>query len=164
MTDRRPARDQVLPENLAQPLAQFKNAQLFEYCRDLYHAGWTLRAIGEALEPPRQRSTVRSWILKVDPEPALQVEAPTLRTTPEYVAKKPKNPGISPIDRYKIFELAPIARRFRAGMPPRHRAAAANDQLTAMVKALHQSGVPVQELADAAGVTYRAMARRLKDS
>jgi lambda repressor-like predicted transcriptional regulator len=37
----------------------------------------------------------------------------------------------------------------------------ANDELTELCASLHRSGVSVRELSQAAGVTYRAMARRL---
>jgi lambda repressor-like predicted transcriptional regulator len=40
-------------------------------------------------------------------------------------------------------------------------AALANSELTHITASLHATGVPVRELANAAGVTYRAMARRL---
>jgi lambda repressor-like predicted transcriptional regulator len=41
-------------------------------------------------------------------------------------------------------------------------ATVANDQLTAICLRLHANGVSIRELAQAAGVTYRAMYKRLK--
>jgi hypothetical protein len=41
-------------------------------------------------------------------------------------------------------------------------ATVANDQLTAICIRLHANGVPINELARAANVTYRAMYKRIK--
>ena len=38
--------------------------------RQLYDLGWSLSAIGEALSPPRSRSTVRSWVHSSSPSSA----------------------------------------------------------------------------------------------
>ena len=61
----------------------------------------------------------------------------------------------------KIAQLAPLARRYRARANPNGAYAMANDELTELCASLHRSGVSVKELSQAAGVTYRAMARRL---
>lgn len=164
MTTRRSAREQALPEQEASALQSLRDTPLFERCRDLYLAGWTLRAIGEALVPPRSRSTVRSWIQKVDSTPttaATDIETPTLKTDTEYVSRRIPSPGITAADLTKIQDLAPIARRYRASMSPLHKAALANLELTQVTKRLHATGVSVGELATAANVTYRAMSRRL---
>jgi hypothetical protein len=46
-------------------------------------------------------------------------------------------------------------------MTPNSPQALANDELTIICTRLYESNVPVRELAEVAGVTYRAMARRL---
>jgi hypothetical protein len=46
-------------------------------------------------------------------------------------------------------------------MTSTHASAIANKRLTELSKALHKEHVPIQEIADAAGVTYRAMYRRI---
>jgi hypothetical protein len=61
----------------------------------------------------------------------------------------------------QIAQLAPLARRYRARANPNGAYAMANDELTELCASLHRSGVSVRELSQAAGVTYRAMARRL---
>lgn len=160
----RAARDQALPESEIALLRNLTGVALWQHCSDLYDAGWTLRSIGESFFPVRPRSTVRSWIQKLgnphDPKPT-NVPAPELKTPEEYVPKRPTSPGIPPSDLHQIEELAPVSRRFRSGMSPRHPAAVANADLTRLVTILHDRGVPVQELANAAGVTYRAMSKRL---
>jgi DNA-binding Xre family transcriptional regulator len=40
--------------------------------------------------------------------------------------------------------------------------AVANDRLTGICITLYQNGVSIKELAEAAGVTYRAMYKRIK--
>jgi len=61
----------------------------------------------------------------------------------------------------QIAQLAPLARRYRARANPNGAYAMANEELTELCASLHRSGVSVRELSQAAGVTYRAMARRL---
>lgn len=161
---RRAAREQALPDQEAEALRALNGTALYQYIANLYAAGWTLRSIGEVFEPPRSRSTIRSWIQKLGSSPTVtltDVEAPTLKTPEAYVPRKPASPGISHSDARLIDDLAPVARKYRAGMHPNHRASTANQDLTELVTRLHATGVGVQELATAAGVTYRAMARRL---
>ena len=169
MTTRRAARNQSLPPAETEMLRNLDLPALrptfLKYCRELYEAGWTLRAIGDALQPPRARSTVRSWVTRasdnVTVPKSLTPSAPILATPQNYVHKKPKSPGISPLDRLHIETFAPVARTYRARMPSTSDAAEANRLLTELCLDLHAKHVTVQELADAAGVTYRAMARRL---
>jgi hypothetical protein len=165
--DRRSAREQSLPEPEADFLSTLHGDDLYLRCRDLYNAGWTLRAMAEAIRPPVSRATVHNWINKTVWAPTLAIHDtppvpdPQLKTTKEYVRKTPTSPGIPPNHLLTIQELAPIARKFRSGMSPKHRAAIANDALTVLCQQLHEDDVPIQELADAAGVTYRAMAKRI---
>jgi hypothetical protein len=63
--------------------------------------------------------------------------------------------------RAKISQLAPLARRYRARANPYGVYAVANEELTVICKDLFENGTTVRELAEAAGVTYRAMARRI---
>ena len=163
--DRRSARNQPLPPEEVELLLSLRGYSLYVRAHELFKAGWTLRAIGEAYTPPKARSTVKSWVdrgINSNPTTPLPiVSAPTLRTTAEYQPKRPISPGISPADVATIKTLAPISRRFRSGMPPAHGAATANQALTDLCTTLHASGVSIGELASAAGVSYRAMAKRL---
>lgn len=167
-TTRRSARNQPLPPNESSHLVALKGFGLYRRVWALYTAGWTLRAVGEAFDPPKSRSTIQSWVNKGREVPpntittgADFVQAPTLVTPPTYIPVRPVSPGISATDLAEIQRLAPIARRYRAGMSPRHKAALANGELTAVCSRLYTSDVSVTELAEAAGVTYRAMAKRL---
>ena len=137
---------------------------------ELYQAGWTLQAIGDALQPPRPRSTVRSWLLRFQAPPTeainpIAVPAPRYQTHADgYQKRRPQSPGIKPDERALIQRIAPQARRFRAKVSSNDSTRVANDQLTAICLRLYYEGVSVTELAEAAGVTYRAMVKRLKKS
>jgi len=157
---RKSARNQTLPlteqkflKSIATDLPQLKAR-----CYCLYQAGWTLSAIGEPLG--RARSTVRSWIVS-GPYPAQSdIPQPIDKT---YVRKRPVSPGISDTDLTRLRALAPLARRYRARFPESHSATIANNNLSTLTRQLHSEGVSIQELADATGVTYRAMYRRVKN-
>jgi hypothetical protein len=130
--------------------------------RSLFNAGWTLQAIGDAFIPPRTRSTVRYWAMRQHTAAVLPDEIPKPRYRVRgYVPRRPKSPGIPDDIRERIASLSRLARRYRSKMNPLSSEALANDELTSLCASLHESSVPVRELAEAAGVTYRAMARRL---
>lgn len=157
---RRSARNQSLPLEEQQLLQSLSGLNLKRRCRDLYEMGWTLSAIGEPLD--KQRSTIRFWINNAPSDPH---KSTTPLPTPEdkrYVPKKPPSPGISSAERSEIARLAPLARRYRAKLAVNHPSTIANDDLTDICTRLHHAGVPLQELADAANVTYRAMYRRVR--
>jgi hypothetical protein len=61
----------------------------------------------------------------------------------------------------QIKELAPLARTYRSRMASTSAAAVANSRLKDICKRLHEQGVSTKDLADLAGVTYRAMYKRL---
>lgn len=170
MDKRRPARNQPLPIREAAFLNSLSQDDLMARVYELYQSGWTLQAIGDALIPPRPRSTVRSWVLRFQ-LPTTEANAPAYDPTaipaPRYQThvdgyqKKKNSPGILPDELQLIQELAPTARRFRAKVSASDRTRVANDQLTAICLRLYYKGVTVSELAKAAGVTYRAMVKRL---
>ena len=169
--DRRPARKQPLPPREAELLNSLSQDDLMARAYELYQAGWTLQAIGDALQPPRPRSTVRSWLLRFQ-EPDLTplahpaaIPAPRYQTHQDgYQKRRPQSPGILPDELALIQKLAPVARRFRAKVSSNDSTRVANDQLTAVCLRLYYSGVSITELAQAAGVTYRAMVKRIKKS
>lgn len=161
---RRPARNQPLPPDEIEKLNTLKGFNLYRHVFSLFSVGWTLRAIGEAFTPPKARSTVQSWVEKGRETPLIAtdtVPTPVLATPPAYIRMKPVSPGILPAELAKIKDLAPIARKFRSGMSPLHKAALANEELTVVCRDLAARNVTITELAAAAGVTYRAMSKRL---
>ena len=162
--ERRPARNQQLPQDEVELLNTLWDEEFYTRIRALFDAGWTLESIGRAFNPPRRRSTIRYWANRTVRKeyPQLQETVPQPKHKPRgYVSRRPKSPGIDPTTRSRIQELAPLARRYRAKMNPASVEALANDELTGICMRLIDENVTVRELAEAAEVTYRAMARRL---
>lgn len=164
--DRRTARNQPLPPLEVELLNSLSGDQLYNRVHDLYHAGWALQAIGDCLSPKRPRSTVRSWVMRPkDTQKVVDAPIPTPKhkTHPEgYQKKRPKSPGLSQDSIEQIQSLAPLARQYRAKMSNTSAHAVANARLTDICTKLHHNGVGITELARAAGVTYRAMYKRVK--
>lgn len=156
---RKAARNQSLPPEEVSRLLTLEGTALKARCFALYEAGWTLSAIGDPLS--RARSTIRSWV-NTGPYSTDNIEVPAPEDR-SYVPKRPKKPEITPEQRQTIQNLAPQARKYRSRISQQHPAAIANKELTDLCIKLHAQGAPIQDLADLAGVTYRAMYRRVKD-
>ena len=151
-----------LPKSEAILLASLSKEQLWRRVKDLNDAGWTLQSIADAFDPPRRRSTIRSWVIKDTPECEFITATPT---PPQPKAKsrrkRPRSPGIPHDEQLRIARLSPLARRFRARTNPSSTSFTANQELTNIAGLLYNKGVTVSELARASGVTYRAMKRRV---
>ena len=151
-----------LPKSEAELLASISKEQLWRRVKDLNDAGWTLQSIADAFDPPRRRSTIRSWVIKDTPECEFVTATPT---PPQPKAKsrrkRPRSPGIPHDEQLRIARLSPLARRFRARTNPSSTSFTANQELTSIAGLLYNKGVTVSELARASGVTYRAMKRRV---
>ena len=151
-----------LPKSEAIFLASLSKEQLWRRVKDLNDAGWTLQSIADAFDPPRRRSTIRSWVIKDTPECEFVTATPT---PPQPKAKsrrkRPRSPGIPHDEQLRIARLSPLARRFRARTNPSSTSFTANQELTNIAGLLYNKGVTVSELARASGVTYRAMKRRV---
>jgi hypothetical protein len=161
-----------LPPDVARRLRDHRHdlPALRGYVRLLREAGWTLEAIGVPLDAPR--STVSSWERHPHHVPLLNFPvppSPPSRSSPRYAPVSPPPNlhtralpvDVPPDDAARIADLAPLARRCRGGTPPTSPLRAAADELDALVLRHRDRGVPVQRLADLAGVTYRAMKVRL---
>lgn len=162
---RKPARGQKLPPQEVELLNSLSADALIVRVHALYTQGWSLQAIGEDLQPPRPRTTIRSWVLKAPTLPQKIVDAPipepkTVSSAPRPQKKTSK--GIPPTSLDDIKHLAPLARTFRSKMASTSAAAIANSRLTELCQSLYNSGVQIKDLAAAANVTYRAMYKRIK--
>ncbi len=163
---RRAAREQALPPGEAALLRSLDPARQRARAAQLFHAGWTLQSVGDALEPPRARSTVRSWVARAARSAPAPVDAalprPRYRTPASGYQRRTARPRpLDPAEAARVASLAPLARRYRARSASDSAFAVANRELTQLCLDLHADHVSVADLARAAGVTYRAMARRL---
>ena len=179
-----------LPPDEAQVLRSLSGKILRARVSELFYSGWSLAAIAEAFDPPRARSTIRSWIVPSPtpypsrptpvssppsssslpitaaescPSPApAPSPSPTPKPREERRIYDPRSPQLSIAAARKIADLAPVARHHRAGAAPTGRYAVANDELNRLCRLHFERGVSIRELALAAGVSYKAMERRVR--
>jgi hypothetical protein len=165
-----------LPDDEVKVLVSCSGDVLRARVRALREAGWTLAAIADAWTPPKQRSSIRALSQQPTKSPLPIVPSPPSSSSHLGAAEKsrsttrhsrarrfysPSSPKISYDDARTIARLAPLARRYRARANPNGSYALANEELTRLCISLYRSGASVIELAAAANVTYRAMARRI---
>lgn len=138
--------------------------------RALWEAGWSLSVLGNSLSPKRPRATVHYWVRNIEISPkALEVPVPQ----PEFYKSLPSAllgvvsaktrtiaPSVTPEVAKRLRELSLQARRYRARTASTNKFAVANQEFTALVKELRSQGVPAVDIAEAAGISYRAVARR----
>lgn len=173
----------MLPETESTLLRQLwqdrKLPELRSRVRELYNEGWTLQSIADALQT--YRSTVRAWVAHSHVRPGASTTVPeppnTRNEVPtadirRHVFAGPSLPTVdtaalaprlsaAEIDR--IASLSRLARRVRARTPDPSEAREAADELNDLLATQRQRGVPVVELADAAGLTSRAIRTRLPE-
>lgn len=136
--------------------------------RALWEAGWSLQTLGSSLQPQRPKTTIHFWVKRapiVEQLRAIPSPPPKSLTTSVPTKSAPRlrsiSPGVPPEMAPRLAELSAKAKRYRAKTAPDSPLALANDELTAIAKTLRSMGVPTAAIAKAAGVSYRAMARRL---
>ena len=156
-----------LPQRERELLATLQKDHLWRRAKLLSEAGWSLQSIANGFDPPRRRSTIRSWVVKsftagTYPETPPVPSPPVKHVRPR--RKKVPSPGISLDDQLRIARLSPLARRYRARAAENSSSSLANRELTLLTGILYSRGVTVSELARASGVTYRAMKRRVDRS
>lgn len=159
---RKAARGQKLPPQEVELLNSINADALIGRVTALYNEGWSLQCIGESLVPRRPRTTIRSWVLK-NQSNTVDAPIPSPKLTAEPNSQKKRvSPGIPQNAFEDIQHLSPLARTFRSRMASTSAPAVANERLTQICKDLHANNVSIRELAEAAGVTYRAMYKRVK--
>jgi hypothetical protein len=171
MENREYAREVPLSDDEVSFLRTVGKKQRYYRARQLFDAGWTLQAIGNAFEPAQKRSTVQYWTAQGDARHATLrpvpspwggfVDAPMPKPPKGYQPKKPKSPGIPKETQERLRYLAPLARYYRSGMASTSLNGSANEEMNEIVQDLYNKNVKIAEIAQAAGVTSRAIARRL---
>lgn len=160
---RKAARGQKLPPQEVELLNSIAPDALIGRVTALYTEGWSLQCIGEALDPRRPRTTIRSWVLKNQPNIVdAPIPSPKSVVSENGYQKKRVSPGIPQNSFEDIQQLSPLARTFRSRMASTSAPSVANQRLTQICKDLYANSVSIRELAEAAGVTYRAMYKRVK--
>jgi hypothetical protein len=136
--------------------------------RALWEAGWSLKIIADSLEPRRPKSTVHFWVKNAPQQEQRRPIPPTppkSLTSTAPLMNSPRlrsiSPSVPPELKPHLQELAALANRYRAKTPPDSPFAKANQELTHIARMLYNRGVPAADIAEAAGITYRAIARRL---
>lgn len=164
-TKREYAREEPLPLTEVDVLKSLtKRHQRFCRAKQLFDAGWTLQAIGNAFDPPLRRSTIQYWVNQGDLVHRIDVPIPKPKSLPVqkgYQRKRPVSPGIPFHQQERLRQLSPLARLFRSGMASTSTPAIANAEFDALVHELYDANVTISEIARASGVTNRAIARRL---
>ena len=172
MAERKAARRAELPESEVQALRALPVPERNARLRALYDTGWSLSSLAAAFDPPRPRTTIRVWINQTSAPLKDSIELPrpdSKSSDPSDAAPRrrfstPRRRRIGlPADTVQeIKALAPLARRHRPRTSPGNRYRVANEDLTRLTRELYSSGASIPELAEAAGVTYRAMYRRVR--
>lgn len=132
----------------------------------LWENGWSLASIGFSLNPVRPKTTIHFWISRAPEQTQFRPipippEITPAKNSPAPTRLRAVAPMVPPDLRPRIRELAELAQKYRARCSPDSAPAQANDELTTIAKTLRSMGVPTIEIAEAAGVSYRAMAKRL---
>jgi hypothetical protein len=137
--------------------------------RALWEAGWSLSVLGNSLNPKRPRATVHYWVRKATataqdvpvPQPSFQKPLTALLGTVVPAAKtRTIAPTVTPEMSDTLRRLSLQARRYRSRTTEGNSFAVANREFTALIKELRSQGVPAVDIAEAAGISYRAVARR----
>jgi hypothetical protein len=157
-----------LPVEEMHYLSTLTRVEMESRLRALWKAGWSLAIIGASFSPPRPKTTIHFWVKRAQdlklsrPIPS---PAPKSLTTSVPTKNAPRlrsiSPGVPPEIRPRLRELSELSKRYRAKTRHDSPLAEANRELTYLAQQLRARGVPTAAIAEAAGVTYRAMARRL---
>lgn len=157
-----------MPEDEKLFLNSLPTEQRNKRLRALWEVGWSLSVLGASLTPIRGKTTIHFWIMNIESENQRRlVPGPPPKSlsslTPLTISSKVRSisPAVPPDLKPKLKELSTLSKRYRARTPESSPFAIANRDLTELVKFLRGRGVPTAVIAEAAGVTYRAMAKRL---
>jgi len=137
--------------------------------RALWEAGWSLSVLGNSLNPKRPRATIHYWVRKAQIKPQ-SVVIPTPEFIKQFtdalkseISGKTRTiaPTVTPEMAQRLRSLSLQARRYRSRTTEGNKFAVANREFTALVKELRSQGIPAIDIAQAAGISYRAVARRI---
>ena len=158
----------LLPQDEVAFIAALPRPEAESRLRSLCEAGWSLQVLGNSLNPQRPKTTIHFWVKRATPleqQRAIPAPPPKSLTTSVPTKSAPRlrsiSPGVPADMRQRLKQLSDLAKSYRAKTAPDSPLAQANDELTSIARTLRSMGVPTASIAEAAGVSYRAMARRL---
>ena len=136
--------------------------------RALWEAGWSLSILGGSVSPKRPRATVHYWVRKASaaaqvvaiPVPEFNQPLPAALLGVVSAKTRTVSPEVTPEMAARLRALSLQARRYRSRTTQDNRFAVANREFTALVKDLRSQGVSAVAIAEASGISYRAVARR----
>lgn len=156
--------------NLLAELSMSDQKVFHSRLRALWEAGWSLSVLGNSVSPKRPRATIHYWVRKADayrantPIPSPEFNKPFTTALLGVVSGSAKtrtiSPSVTPEVSERLRSLSLQARRYRSRTSDSNTFAVANREFTELVKELRAQGVPAVEIAEAAGISYRAVARR----
>ena len=160
MQQRKPVRRATLPSSEVEMLRTLcgdsrKHTELRARVTGLYACGWSLSSIAQAFSPPRQRSTVRSWITLTVP-PLIDFPKPSSVSSSDSSDASSTLPTAE-----KMNSTATAKARYRSGMRPDSTYAKAHAEFNELLHSVYSRGVSITEITTATESTYRAIARRL---
>lgn len=149
-------------------LSRTDSKAFYSRLRALWEAGWSLSVLGNSVSPKRPRATIHYWVRKADsvaqtepiPTPEFNKPLPTALLGVVEAKTRTIAPTVTPETAKKLRELSLQARRYRARTASTNKFAVANQEFTTLVKDLRSQGIPAVDIANAAGISYRAVARR----
>jgi hypothetical protein len=171
---RRAARQSSLPQSEVYLLKTLTSTKLKKRTAQLFHAGWTLQAIADAFTPPKSRSTIKNWADQYPTSEHSSVDSdiliapipqPTYKTDPNgYQRLTPVSPGVPPHTQEELREISKLSKLYRYRMPTTHAYATASKRFTEIILELRTANVSIADIARAAEVTHRAIAKRISDA
>lgn len=126
--------------------------------------GWSINALAQSLSPQRAKSTVHFWVVNATSSghphtQPIPIRPPNIKKV--YEKKRPEPQPLPSDTATELKSLALLAKKFRSKTSETSDIYKANQRLTELALELSLQGVPTLDIAIAAGVTYRSMARRV---
>ncbi len=159
--------EQLLPLSEVEFLATLQPNNLKSRLSRLHKAGWSLSILSRSIGVPK--TTIHFWVKNSSFDsttshiaiPKAVVPIKKLLPLSKGLRTRSLKPKVPPQLVPRLRELSLQSRRYRARTPKGSSAALANTELTQLAVNLRHQGVPTSDIARAAGVSYRAMARRI---
>jgi predicted GIY-YIG superfamily endonuclease len=157
---------QVLPDDEVEFLNSLDRGTFFARCAELYRAGWRTSTIARQAKVSPTVSNLNTGIkqslhlstgrpVPPMPDPLTPISD---GSRSDY---RSRSYSITESESKELCSLAPIASKNRPNTPPSSRVGQANQRYIDLVNSLYSRGASVGEIADASGVTYKMVSKRV---